>query len=74
MEYKKNCFTKKNFTNLRNTFYLFGGGLTEIVLEKSPSLWQLTYFNSNHPIKNKNKILEIMLRYPNFTIVHKYIK
>lgn len=61
MEYEKNCFTKKNLTILQNTFYLFGGGLKEIVLEKRPSLWQLIYFNPNHPIKNKNKILQIML-------------
>lgn len=61
MEYEKNCFTKKNFTNSGTTFYLFGGGLKEIVLEKDPSLWQLTYINPNNPIKNKNKILQIML-------------
>lgn len=44
MEYgmRKIASQKKNFTNLGNTFYLFGGGLKEIILEKGPSLWQLT--------------------------------
>lgn len=55
MEYEKNCFTKKNLTNLQNTFYLFGGGLEEIVLEKGPSLWQLTNPNQSKSSHKESK-------------------
>lgn len=54
---RKIASQRKTLQIYKINFIYLGGGLKEIVLEKGPSLWQHTYFNSNHPIKNKNKIL-----------------